>query len=109
MKLKNWLFVIFTSLIISFYLLFHTTAFAEEFKDEKLCKVLVCNKLERVTFSITNMIKDEMGETCMETYVPKDTAVVGEVLSSDSRWYQGSFNPTKKSVTRIREVYSCQK
>lgn len=109
MNFKNWLFVIITSLIISSYLVFSSSALAEEVKAEKLCKVLVCNKLERITFSISNMIMDEMGETCMETYVPKDKAVAGEVLSSDSRWYQGSFNPTKKSVTRISEVISCQK
>lgn len=31
-------------------------------------------------------------------------AVEGNVLSSETRWYQGSFNPTKKSVTKVKSV-----
>lgn len=50
-----------------------------------------------------------MGETCFDVVIPANEAQVGNVLSSDSRWYQGSsFNPTKKSVTRVSQVYECQ-
>ena len=75
---------------------------------EPTCNVQVCNKLERVTLSLWSMMKDSMGETCMDVVVPKSQAKVGTVLSSESRWYQGSsLNPTKKSVTRIKKVYRC--
>lgn len=54
-------------------------------------------------------LKDQLGETCMDIIVPKSKAVAGSVLSAESRWWQGSFNPTKQSVTRIKRVYVCQK
>ena len=77
---------------------------------EEMCLVEVCNKLERITFSLKNIINDKLGETCFTINMPKSEAVQGKVLSSESRWYQGSsINPTKKSVTRIKRVYSCSK
>ena len=72
-----------------------------------VCSVRVCNKLERVTLSLSSMFKDKLGETCFDAVLPKSEAVEGKTLSSDSRWYQGSFNPTKKSVTRVNKVYEC--
>ncbi len=74
----------------------------------KMCRVEVCNKLERVTLSISKWISDSMGETCFDITMPKSEAIPGSVLSSESRWYQGSFNPTKKSVTRVNRVLECQ-
>jgi len=80
-----------------------TPTFAEE-----LCKVQVCNKLERFTFDIGSLIMDELGETCSEAIIEKHYAKEGKELSSESRWYQGSsINPTKRSVTRVNKVYSC--
>ncbi|ADQ52891.1 hypothetical protein CL89_gp306 [Aeromonas phage PX29] len=41
--------------------------------------------------------------------LPKSEAIVDKVLDSESRWYQGSsINVTKRSVTRVKEVYSCE-
>jgi len=77
--------------------------------SEKVCKVSVCNKIERFSLSIWSHVKDSMGETCFTAMIPESEAKVGNVLSSDSRWYQGSsINPTKKSVTRVAEVHSCE-
>jgi hypothetical protein len=75
---------------------------------EQMCNVKVCNKLERFSLSPSNWIGDKMGENCFDTVLPKSMAVEGKELSSESRWYQGSFNPTKKSVTRVKRVYSCK-
>ena len=72
------------------------------------CEVKVCNKIERWSLSPWSHLKDKFGETCSVTILPKQEAVKGKVLSSDSRWYQGSsINPTKKSVTRVKEVKTC--
>lgn len=71
------------------------------------CDVRVCNKLERLTLDPWKMAKDSFGEMCQPALLGKEDAVVGKVLSSSSRWYQGSFNPTKKSVTRVKEVRAC--
>lgn len=80
-----------------------------EYKQEPMCRVQVCNKLERFSLSIWNHVKDSMGETCFDVVIPKSEAQQGKVLSSESRWYQGSsINPTKKSVTRVSQVYECQ-
>ncbi|QIO01577.1 hypothetical protein oselot_100 [Salmonella phage oselot] len=76
--------------------------------QQELCQVQVCNKLERFTLDIWSHIKDNMGEQCFDIVMPKEQAVPGAVLSSESRWWQGSsINPTKKSVTRIKQVYQC--
>lgn len=85
-----------------------STQAAVETEPTKMCRVEVCNKLERVTLSISKWISDSMGETCFEITMPKSEAIPGSVLSSESRWYQGSFNPTKKSVTRVNRVMECQ-
>jgi len=75
---------------------------------EPTCRVQVCNKIERFSLSIWSHMKDSMGETCFEASLPKSEAVAGKVLDSQSRWYQGrSINPTKKSVTRVKKVISC--
>lgn len=71
------------------------------------CDVTVCNKLERVTLSPTKWFKDKMGETCQPALLGKQDAVEGKKLDSQSRWYQGSFNITKASVTRVKEVKTC--
>ena len=76
---------------------------------EETCEVKVCNKLERFTLDLGSLLGDYLGETCFNVVLPKSQAVVGAVLSSESRWYQGStINPTKRSVTRVKEVYSCE-
>jgi len=86
-----------------------STSAHAEMKQEPLCRVQVCNKLERFSLSIWKHMKDSMGETCFDAVIPQTEAHVGNVLSSESRWYQGStINPTKKSVTRVSQVYECQ-
>ena len=75
--------------------------------ETTLCSVQVCNKLERFTLNLTSLIKDKLGENCFNIMLPKSEAFEGNILSSESKWYQGSFNPTKKSVTRVTEVYEC--
>lgn len=76
---------------------------------EPMCTVKVCNKIERFSLSPWSHMKDSFGEQCFDTVMPKSQAVVGNVLSSDSRWYQGSsINPTKKSVTKVKEVGVCK-
>lgn len=82
----------------------------DDFDLEPMCKVEVCNKIERFSLDIWSHVRDSMGETCMEIIIPKRQAIVGEKLSDESRWYQGSsFNPTKRSVTRVKNVLKCQK
>jgi hypothetical protein len=71
------------------------------------CEVDVCNKLERFTLSPWKAMKDSMGETCQPALLGKEDAVEGKQLSASSRWYQGSFNITKQSVTRVKRVKSC--
>lgn len=87
--------------LILFFLSFSVSA-------TEMCDVKICNKIERLTLNPFTVMRDSMAESCFNTTVPKDMAVVGKELSSESRWYQGStINPTKKSVTRIKEVYAC--
>lgn len=86
-------------------LLFSVSAFAAP--PAGYCDVKVCNKLERFTLSPWSAIKDSIGEQCMPAILAKEDSVVGKILDSSSRWYQGSFNPTKKSVTRVAEVKQC--
>lgn len=86
------------------------TAHAETVKPEpeQMCSVKVCNKLERLTLNPFSALKDHLGESCFDAVLPKSQAVEGKVLSSESRWWQGShFNPTKRSVTRVKQVYMC--
>lgn len=76
---------------------------------EQICQVNVCNKIERVSLNLWSHIKDSAGEACFQAVLPKSEAVEGKILSSESRWYQGSnINITKKSVTRVKQVFSCQ-
>ena len=86
--------------------LFTTVAIAQQ--PTKVCNVQVCNKLSRWSLDPFSHIKDKMGEQCFNVVLPQSEAVVGKELASDSRWYQGSFNPTKKSVTTVKKVYNCQ-
>lgn len=81
---------------------------AQEKQPEPLCEVQICNKIERLSLDVFTLINDRAGKVCFDTMLPKSEAVQGAVLKSESRWWQGStINPTKKSVTRITEVYSC--
>lgn len=74
------------------------------------CAVTVCNKIERFSLDPFSHLKDKFGEACFETVIESQYAVEGEIVNSESRWYQGkSINPTKKSVTRVKEVKSCNK
>jgi hypothetical protein len=92
---------IFTALILAMA----STGFAA---PPGYCEVKICNKLERFSLDPTNWMKDKWGEQCFDSVIPKADAVEGKVLSSESRWYQGSsINPTKKSVTRIKSVKNC--
>lgn len=80
----------------------------DELKNQRLCKVTVCNKIERFSLNPFSHMKDAMGESCTTAILPAEESEVGRILSSDSRWYQGSsINPTKKSVTRVAEVHYC--
>lgn len=71
------------------------------------CDVVVCNKLERFSLSPWSHFKDAMGEQCMPAVLGADDAREGKVLDSSSRWYQGTFNPTKRSTTRVKQVIRC--
>ena len=74
-----------------------------------MCEVKICNKLKRFSLSIWSHVKDSMGKTCWTMQMPKEEAVKGKTLDSDSRWYQGkSINPTKRSVTWIEKVGTCK-
>lgn len=77
--------------------------------DEPMCEVRVCNKISRFSLNIWSHVKDSLGEVCDTVVLPKSQSYVGNVLSSESRWWQGSsINPTKKSVTRVDQVLECQ-
>lgn len=72
------------------------------------CSVVICNKISRFSLNVVSHIKDKMGETCFDAIIPKEQANVGSILNSESRWYQGkSINPTKKSITKIKQVNMC--
>lgn len=71
------------------------------------CEVEICNKLKRISLDLWSHLKDEMGKVCMPGVVPKDKAVQGLEIDSKSKWYQGTFNPTKRSVTYVIKVYTC--
>lgn len=45
----------------------------DDFQTEPMCKVEVCNKIERFSLSIWSHMKDSMGETCIDTVIPKRT------------------------------------
>lgn len=74
----------------------------------EMCQVTACNKIERFSINPMAHLRDSFGETCFEITLPKDQAIVDRELAADSRWYQGSFNPTKKSVTLVKSVHQCQ-
>ena len=79
--------------------------------DEPMCKVRVCNKIERFSLDIFSHMKDSMGETCSTVIMPKSEigVGVGQIITEESRWWQGStINPTKKSVTRISQIIACR-
>lgn len=105
MKNRLILLVVLTGLSFS-----SSASLRDEVGNQELCKVKVCNRIERFSLDIWSHIKDNMGETCMNIVLPKDQAIVDSELSSESRWWQGSsINPTKKSVTRVKEVLYCEK
>jgi hypothetical protein len=73
------------------------------------CDVVICNKLQRISFNPWSHIKDKFGEQCFPQVLPLDYAKEGNILDSGTRFYQGSFNPTKRSVTRVKSVIECSK
>lgn len=88
-----------------------STAVKADELDQPMCKVRVCNKIERFSLNVFSHMKDSMGEVCQVIVMPKSElgSGVGQELSSESRWWQGSsINPTKKSVTRIDQIIRCQ-
>lgn len=100
---KTTVGVLVASALISGCIGYVANAHATE--GQQLKTVRICNKIERFSLSISAHIKDSWGESCFVTKIPAEDAVVGKVLSEESRWYQGSsINPTKKSVTRVTEV-----
>ena len=96
---------ILTSVVLGALLSGGTAAFAAP--PPGYCEVTVCNKLKRFSLSPWAHIKDSIGETCMPAVLGEADAVRGKVLSSESRWYQGSFNPTKSSVAEVSSVGTC--
>lgn len=102
--MKKYIFTIAMILGVSL-----AQAAEEEYVAPLMCKVEVCNKIERFSLDIWSHVKDSLGEACFETVLPKDLAVQGKTLSSESRWWQGSsINPTKQSVTRVKKVIRCE-
>tara|TARA_R110002073_G_scaffold205273_2_gene364941 strand:+ start:860 stop:1156 length:297 start_codon:yes stop_codon:yes gene_type:complete len=73
------------------------------------CDVIICNKLKRLSLSIWDHMQDSMGEECMPGILSIEDSVAGKELSSSTRFYQGSFNPTKRSVTSVGSVLECTK
>lgn len=82
-----------------------TNAYAEQ----QMCNVEVCNKLKRFSLSPWSHIKDAMGESCYDIQLPEKISKEGHQLDNSTRWYQGSFNPTKRTVTYVKQVYNCDK
>lgn len=77
--------------------------------EDKLCEVVVCNKIKRFSLDPIAHLKDKIGETCFSILLPESSAKEGHVLSNESKWWQGrSINFTKKSVTTVKQVVSCQ-
>lgn len=97
--------------VLGIALLMSLSVQAEEVKSQAaapvMCEVLICNKIERFSLSLWSHIKDDLGEACFTVILPQSEAVEGKVLDEESRWYQGKFNPTKKSVTRIKKINMC--
>lgn len=83
--------------------------FSQQNFATEMCEVEICNKLKRFSLSLWSHMKDAMGKTCWTMQMPKEMAVKGKELDSDSRWYQGKFNPTKRSVTWVESVGECHK
>ena len=73
------------------------------------CDVVICNKIERISFNPWSHIKDKFGEQCFPQILSAEYAERGRVLDAGTRFYQGSFNPTKRSVTRVKKVLQCTK
>lgn len=73
------------------------------------CDVIICNKLQRISFNPWSHIKDKLGEQCFPQLIPIDYAIPGSTLHSGTRFYQGSFNPTKRSSTKVKKVLQCTK
>ncbi len=71
------------------------------------CRVSICNRIKRFSLDPFSHWKDRAGEVCQISIIPSDEAIEGSVLDSESRWYQGSLNPTKRSVTTIKKVLEC--
>ena len=71
------------------------------------CDVVICNKLQRISINPWSHIKDSLGEQCFPQLMPIDEAIPGNTLHSGTRFYQGSFNPTKRSVTKVKKVLQC--
>lgn len=72
-----------------------------------LCEAQICNRIKRFSLDPFKHLGDRMGENCFTVTMPKEEAVVGKEINSESRWYQGSFNPTKRSVTYVKSVGAC--
>lgn len=103
--MKHIILMLFTAVLVS-----SSPVHADEL-DEPMCKVRICNKIERFSLSIMSHIKDSVGEKCDEVIMPEKLVLgrEGEELSSESRWYQGSsINPTNKSVTRLDSIIRCK-
>lgn len=72
------------------------------------CEVSICNKISRWSLDITSHVKDYFGEACFPGIISVQDAVVGREINSETRWYQGSqINPTKRSVTKVKQVGTC--
>lgn len=64
----------------------------------EICKVQVCNKIERFSLNPMSHIRDSIGESCADVIVPKEEAIVGRQISTESRWYQGSLIQQKNQL-----------
>lgn len=105
---KKILSICIASSLFSFAGLASPASSSTALNKTPLCKVEICNKLERFSLNPFTHMKDSMGEICHTTIIDKSEAKVGKVLNSESRWYQGSsINPTKKSVTKITKIIQC--
>ena len=91
------------------YILLMFMLFSLNSQAETMCDVRICNKISRFSIDPWSHMKDHFGKVCFNIQMPQSEAVIGKVLDSESRWYQGSsINPTKKSVTTIDSIGTCK-
>jgi len=80
-------------------------------KPTTFCDVILENKQTRFSLDIWAHVKDRLGAVEIPATLPASKAIEGSTLDVQSNaaasFWKGSFNPTKKSVTRVKKVLKC--